>query len=134
MKRLVFSLALMISVVLLTLFAHAHASAQTQKQYDKVKERIRKELSIDEVKADSAATILKRYFTTVRGIRANEGMNDENKQLAIKKVKRQEVARLRTFLNNDQLKKLRQMVQQYKDMRQQNNQDAADTSLSKYYF
>jgi len=128
MKGFVFSL------LLSTLFTTGHVYAQSEKQYDKAKERIQKELNLDEAKADSTATILKRYFTTVRGIRANEGMNDENKQLAIKKVKRQEVARLRTFLNNDQLKKLRQMVQQYKDMRQQNNQDAADTSLSKYYF
>jgi hypothetical protein len=133
MKRIVLGLLLSVSILSVLFFA-GHAVAQTKKQYDKVKERIKKELNIDEAKADSAATILKRYFTTVRGIRENEGMSDENKQLALKKERRLEVARLKIFLTNDQLKKLRQMVQQYKDMRQQNNQEAADTSLSKYYF
>ena len=130
MKRIVFS------VLLLAVFITSHVVAQTQKQYNKVKERIQKELQVDEIKADSAATILKRYFTTVRSIRANEGMSDEKKQLAIKRNKREEVARLRTFLSQEQLKKLREMVQQYKEMRQQNNDenDDADTSLSKYYF
>jgi len=133
MKRIV--LGLIVSVLIVsTLFITGHAFAQTQKQYDKVKERIKKELNVDEAKADSAATILKRYFNTVRNIRENEGISDEKKQLALKKEKKQEVAKLKTFLTNDQLKKLRQMVQQYKDMRQQNNQEPADTSLSKYYF
>ena len=125
------------TVLVLSLFCFlisGHTFAQTQKQYDKVKERLQKELKIDESKADSTAAILKRYFTTVRHIRANEGMSDERKQLAIKKVKREEVAKLKAFLTGDQLKKLRQMVQQYKDMRQQNNEEQADTSLSKYYF
>ena len=128
MKGFVFSL------LLSTLFATGHVYAQSEKQYDKAKERIQKELNLDEAKADSTATILKRYFTTVKGIRENEGMSDENKQLAIKKEKKKEVANLRTFLTADQVKQLRKMVQQYRDMRQQNNQDAADTSLSKYYF
>jgi len=128
MKGIVFSL------LLFTLLSTGHGYAQTQKQYNKAKERIQKELNLDEAKADSTATILKRYFTKVRSIRENEGMSDENKYLAIKKEKKQEVANLRTFLTADQLKKLRQMVQQYKDMRQQNNQEAADTTLSKYYF
>ena len=133
MKRIV--LGLIVSVLIVsTLFITGHAFAQTQKQYDKVKERIKKELNVDEAKADSAATILKRYFNTVRNIRENEGISDEKKQLALRKEKKQEVAKLKTFLTNDQLKKLRQMVQQYKDMRQQNNQEPADTSLSKYYF
>jgi len=128
MKGIVFSL------LLSTLFVMGHAYAQTQKQYDKAKERIQKELNLDEAKADSTATILKRYFTKVRGIRENEGISTENKQLAIKKERKKEVANLRTFLTEDQLKKLRQMVQQYKDMRQQNNHEKADTTLSKYYF
>ena len=121
-------------MLLSTLLVIGYADAQTQKQYNKAKERIQKELNLDEAKADSTATILKRYFTKVRGIRGNEAMSDENKQLAIKKEKRKEVANLRTFLTADQLKKLRQMVQQYKDMRQQKNQDPADSTLSKYYF
>ena len=128
MRRIVFSL------LLSTLFITGHAFAQTEKQYDKVKERIQKELNVDEEKADSAATILKRYFNKVRSIRANEGMSDQNKELAIRKEKKLEVANLKTFLTQDQLKKLREMVQQYKDMRQQNKQEPADTSLSKYYF
>jgi ribosome-binding protein aMBF1 (putative translation factor) len=121
-------------LVLSTLFITNQTIAQTQTRYDTVKERIRKELNIDEAKADSTATILKRYFTTVKKIRENEGMSDENKQLAIKKEKRQEIAQLKTFLSTDQLKKLRELVQQYKDMRQQNKPETADTSLSKYYF
>jgi hypothetical protein len=128
MKGIVFSL------LLSALFITGQTYAQTEKQYDKAKERIQKELNLDEAKADSTATILKRYFTTVRRIRENEGMSDENKHLAIKKEKKQEVAKLKTFLTAEQLKKLRQMVQQYKDMRQQNNQEGADTNLSKYYF
>ena len=128
MKRFIFCL------LLFALFITGYAYAQTQKQYDKVKERVQKGLNVDEVTADSTATILKRYFTRVRSIRGNEGMNDRNKQLAIKRERRQEIAKLRTFLTADQLKKLRQMVQQYRDMRQQNNQDPADSSLSKYYF
>lgn len=119
----------------LTLFLlGGQASAQTEKQYNKVKERIQKELEVDERKADSAAAILKRYFTTVRRIRDNENLSDERKQLAIRKEKRIEVARLKSFLTENQLKTLRQMVQDYKEMRQQNNEDPADTSLSKYYF
>ena len=121
-------------LVVSTLFITNSTIAQTQKRYDTVKERIRIELNIDEAKADSAATILKRYFTKVKNIRGNEGMSDENKQLAIRKEKRQEIAQLKTFLSDDQLKKLRGMVQQYKDMRQQNKPETADTSLSKYYF
>jgi hypothetical protein len=128
MRRVIFSL------LLSTLFITGHAFAQTEEQYNKVKERIQKELNVDEEKADSAATILKRYFNKVRSIRVNEGMSEQDKELAIKKEKRLEVANLKTFLTQDQLKKLRQMVQQYKDMRQQNNQEPADTSLSKYYF
>jgi len=128
MKRFIFCL------LLFALFITGYAYAQTQKQYDKVKERVQKGLNVDEVTADSTATILKRYFTRVRSIRGNEGMNDRNKQLAIKRERRQEIAKLRTFLTADQLKKLRQMVQQYRDMRQQNNQNPADSSLSKYYF
>ena len=128
MKYIVFGL------VLFTFFTTSHAFAQTQKEYDKVKERIQKELNVDEAKADSTATILKNYFTTVRRIRSNEGMSDEKKQLAIRKEKREEVAKLKTFLTQQQLKKLRQMVQEYKDMRQQDNDNPADTSLSKYYF
>jgi hypothetical protein len=128
MKRIVFSL------LLSAFFITGHAFAQTQKQYNKVKERIQKELNVDEEKADSTATILERYFTKVRSIRANEGMSNQDKDLAVKKERRQEVANLKTFLTQDQLKKLRQMVQQYKEMRQQNNQEPPDTSLSKYYF
>ena len=71
-------------LVLYSLFITNPTFAQTQKRYDIVKERIQKELNVDEPKADSAATILKRYFTRVRSIRENEGMNDQNKQLAIK--------------------------------------------------
>ena len=76
-------------LVVSTLFITNRTIAQTQKRYDTVKERIRIELNIDEAKADSAATILKRYFTKVKNIRGNEGMSDENKQLAIKKEKKQ---------------------------------------------
>lgn len=128
MKRFIFYL------LLSALFITGHANAQTHKQYDKVKERVQQGLNVDEATADSTATILKRYFTRVRSIRGNEGMSDQNKQQAIKRERRQEIAKLRTFLSADQLKKLRQMVQQYRDMRQQNNQDPADSSLSKYYF
>ncbi len=128
MKYIVFSL------LVSTLFNNGHAFAQTQKQYNTVKERIQKELHVDEEKADSTATILKRYFNKVRSIKVNEGMSEQNKEMAIKKERRQEVANLKTFLTQDQLKKLRQMVQQYKEMRQQNTQEPADTSLSKYYF
>ncbi len=128
MNRIV--LGLMFTVFILT----GTAFAQTEKQYNKAKERIQKELNVDEAKADSTAFILQRYFTTVRSIRANEGMSDEKKQIVIKKEKRMELARLRVFLTEQQLKKLRQMVQQYKEMRQKDNENLADTSLSKYYF
>ncbi|TKK68515.1 hypothetical protein FC093_10350 [Ilyomonas limi] len=133
MKRIVLGLILS-GLVISALFITGHAFAQTQKQYDKMKERIKKELNVDEAKADSTAALLKRYFTKIRGIRDNEGMSDQNKQIALKREKKREVAKLKTFLTSDQLKKLRQMVREYKDMRQQNNEQPVDTSLSKYYF
>jgi len=127
---------ILFSFLLTSLLITGYSFAQTEKQYNKAKERIQKELKVDEVKADSTASILRRYFTTIRSIRENEGISDEKKQLAIRKEKRAGVARLRTFLTESQLKKLRQMVQQYKEMRQRNNGeiDDDDTTLSKYYF
>jgi len=125
---------IVVGLLLLTLFTANHAIGQTTKEYKDIKERIKKGLNIDDAKTDSVAAILKRYFTVVKIIRENEGISDQNKQLKIKKEKKQQVARLKTFLTPDQLQKLRLMVQQYKDMRQQNNQQPVDTSISKYYF
>ena len=125
---------IVVGLLLLTLFTANHAIGQTTKEYKDIKERIKKGLNLDDAKTDSVAAILKRYFTVVKIIRENEGISDQNKQLKIKKEKKQQVARLKTFLTPDQLQKLRLMVQQYKDMRQQNNQQPVDTSISKYYF
>ena len=125
---------IVVGLLVFTLFSANHAIGQTTKEYKDIKERIKKGLNIDDAKTDSVAAILKRYFTVVKIIRENEGISDQNKQLKIKKEKKQQVARLKTFLTPDQLQKLRLMVQQYKDMRQQNNQQPVDTSISKYYF
>ena len=92
--------------------------AQGKMQIAKIKQRLITELKIDNAKADSVIAIAQDFYTNARSVRSSTMKDDEKKQ-ALQKSRKEEVARLRTHLNNDQIKKLQQIIQEVKEERQQ---------------
>ncbi len=126
MKKIWLSL-LVLAVVAVSVFS------QTHKRQDKIKERIQGELHIDAAKADSTAKIVQRFMANSRKIRIDTVMKEEEKRTALQTERRHEVAILKTFLTEQQIKKLQSLLREYKT-RKQENEEKADTSLKKYYF
>lgn len=126
MKKIILSF-LVILVIAVSVFAQSH------KRQDRIKDRIQDELNIDEVKADSAARIVQRFLMNSRNIRVDSTLKEEDKKTALQNERKQEVGILKTFLTEQQIKKLQTLLRNYKS-RKQDNLDNADTSLKKYYF
>ena len=90
-----------------------HSFAQTQQQLGKVKERIKKELTITDVKADSVVTILKGFLTNAKAIRTSTTLSDTERKTALQNERKEELARLKTHLSQKQIKQLQEIVRDY---------------------
>lgn len=98
--------------------------AQSQQRIGKLKERMKTELNIDEVKADTVINIIQRNFMHARAVKSGS-LTDEQKKTAIKTARKEEMAHLRTYLDQSQLQKLQQLIQEFRAERQ-TKQSASD--------
>lgn len=101
------------------------AQAQAQGKVAKLKERVQKELNIDEAKADSVVTIVQKFMTSSKELRSNTALTDAQKQESLKSLRQQEAARLKMHLDTKQIAKLKEVVQSFRA--KQKGKKAADT-------
>ena len=109
------------------LFASA-TFAQSKAQLANMKQRLITELKIDNTKADSVISIVQDFYTNARAVKSNANMKDDEKKVALQNNRKEEMARLRSHLNGEQIKKLQAVVQEVKQQRQ--NRKATKDSVS----
>ncbi len=114
-------------LVFLSLFTTA-AFAQPKMQLAKMKQRLMTELKIDDVKADSVVSIVQDFYTNARATKSNSALKDAERKLALQNNRKEEMARLRSQLNSQQIQKLKQIMDEMKDERQHRKNGKDSTS------
>ena len=114
-------------IVVAMLFAST-TFAQSKAQLAKMKQRLITELKIDNAKADSVTAIVQDFYVNARAVKSNTAMKDDERKLALQNSRKEEVARLRSQLNGEQIKKLQKMMQEVRQEKQ--NRRAAKDSTS----
>ena len=114
-------------LVFLSLFTIA-AFAQPKMQLAKMKQRLMTELKIDDVKADSVVSIVQDFYTNARATKSNSALKDAERKLALRNNRKEEMARLRSQLNSQQIQKLKQIMDEMKDERQHRKNGKDSTS------
>ena len=111
------------------LFASA-TFAQSKAQLANMKQRLITELKIDNTKADSVIGIVQDFYTNARAVKSNANMKDDERKVALQNNRKEEMKRLRSHLNGEQMKKLQTIVQDVKKERQ-NRRAAKDSTTTR---
>lgn len=102
--------------------------AQSKAQLAKMKQRLMTELKIDNSKADSVMSIVQDFYTNARAVRGNTAMKDDERKTALQNNRKEEIARLRSHLNGEQIKKLQTLMQEVKQEKQSRRTSKDSTS------
>ncbi len=119
---------LKLSLFVLLSFTATATFAQGKMQVSKIKQRLMTELKIDNSNADSVISIVQDFYTNARTIKTG-ALKDDEKKLALQKSRKEEVARLRSHLNDEQIKKLQGIMAEMKEEKQ-HRKTAKDSTAS----
>jgi len=112
-------------VLILLSFLGAACFAQGGKQnMQEMKQRIKDSLQLTDAQVDSVEAIRAEFQPQIKSIMKDQSLSKDQKKQKIKPIKKQMVARLKTFLTNDQIQKLEEME---KDMRKKGSKKGNDT-------
>lgn len=107
------------------------ASAQSKMQVAKMKQRIMTELKVDDVKADSAVSIVTDFYKNARAIRSNADLKEEDRKTALQTNRKAEMGRLKAAgFTMDDMQKLKQLMDEMKEERQHRKGEKDSTSAS----
>ena len=79
-----------------------------------MKQRLKDSLQLTDVQADSVVAITAEFQPQLKSIMKDQSLSKDQKKAKLKPVKKEMVARLKTFLTNEQIQKVEEME---KDMK-----------------
>ena len=84
-----------------------------------MKQRLQDSLKLSQAQADSVISIRNEYQPKIKEIMKDQALSKDQKKEKVKPLKKQMLARLKDFLNEEQIRKLEQMEQEMRQGKKQ---------------
>jgi Spy/CpxP family protein refolding chaperone len=118
MKRLLFSLFVLFAAVNIASAQQGERGGANQMR-EMIREQMKKELKATDAQVDSVLAIQQQMMLKMRDIRQDASLSEDQKKAKVLSLTEQSKAKMKTVLNEQQIKKVEEMYENLRKMRQQ---------------
>jgi hypothetical protein len=116
--------------ILLSFFSVACFAQHGKQNMEQMKQRIKDSLNLTDAQADSVEAITAEFQPRIKSIMKDQSLSQDEKKQKVKPIKKQMVARLKTFLTNDQIQRLGELEKEMKKKNPKKGQDTQEQDTS----